>query len=248
MADDWEDDDWESMPAAPSAVAGSQHDDEVPGDWDDEDAEVENEPISTAAAPKPSAPMKASKRIANALKEKEAAETAAARERAIQREKQLAEMDTTARKLEMQKIVEEADLDNARNLFMGQNSGADKFDAPLAEKTLDSMQPKTDQDFMEYASLFTDKCRKFNSDPRRTSRYLLFVKEVMRGLTADLGVDDAKEIATHMNTISNMKLEEFKKAKGGAKKKSSKKAAVKVDRAQDDMYESYSHDLDDAFM
>lgn len=248
MADDWEDEKWETAPAVLPTPSRSQRENDVPDDWDDEDADDSEEPVVAAAAPKPPALMKSSKRIANALKEKEAAQREAARERAMQREKELAEMDEASRKLEMQKIVEEADLDNARDLFMGTNAGGDSSRLPPAGDTLDTMMPKTEQDLSEYASMLTEKCRKFNLDPRRATRYVVFVKDVMRGLTMDLGADDAKEIATYMNTISNVKLEEFKKAKGGAKKKTSKKATVRVDRADSDMYGSYHDELDDAFM
>jgi Translation initiation factor eIF3 subunit len=71
---------------------------------------------------------------------------------------------------------------------------------------------------------------------------VFFVKEVMRGLTVDLGPDDAKDLAAHMNIISNLKLEEYKKAKGGAKKKVSKKTAVRVDRNDTDMLDSSYRD------
>lgn len=245
MADDWEDDDWES--AQTPAVAGGGKT-AAPDDWDDEDSVPVPAAAEAAAAPKPSAPMKQSKRLALALKEKEAAEQAAAVERAIRREKELAAMDESARKMEMQKIVEESDLDNTRELFMGGEKSAGAAFGPPVGDTLHSLDPKTDAELARYANLLVEKCRKFNKDPRRTARYMVFVKEVVRGLTADLDADDAKEIATHMSTISNVKLEEVKKARGG-KKKTSKKANIRVALDQeDDMRNGSYADEYDEFM
>lgn len=246
MADDWEEDDWESapVPAAPGGKPATA----APDDWEDEDTVPEAAPADVAAAPKPSAPMKQSKRLALALKEKEAAAQKVASERAMRREQELQAMDEAQRKLEMQKIVEEADLDNARDLFMGGGSAAQKKVTPSEGDTLHSLHPSTDAELARYAKLLTDKCRKFNKDPRRTARYMVFVKEVVRGLTVDLDAEDAKEISTHMNTISNVKLEEVKKARGG-KKKASKKANIRVALDHDDDMRDASYaDEYDEFM
>jgi translation initiation factor 3 subunit J len=248
MADDWEEDDWEAAPApAPSASGAAAA---LAEDWEDEDSAPVAAAAEVAAAPKPSAPMKQSKRLAQALKEKEAAVQAAATERAMRREVELAAMDDAARKLEMQRIVEEADLDNARELFMGRDKppvGA-AADAPAGDN-LDTLNPPTDAELARYAIMLTDKCRKFNRDPRRTARYMVFVKEVVRGLTADLDAEDAKDVATHMSTISNVKLEEVKKARGG-KRKAPKRAAVRVALDQDDDMQgsSYADNEYDEFM
>jgi translation initiation factor 3 subunit J len=252
MGDDWEDDDWHaSAPALPASAPGAVRgggavaavvEAAAPDDWEDEDAGVQEEPAAAAAAPRAPAPMKQAKRLAQALKEKEALELEAARARAIAREKKLAEMDDAAKKLEMQRIVEEADLDNARDLFGADDTTTGAPAGMPVGENLVTMHPKTEEELAKYAAMFTEKCCKFNADLRRTARYVFFVKEVMRGLTADLGPDDAKDLAAHMNIISNLKLEEYKKAKGGAKKKVSKKTAVRVDRNDTDMLDSSYRD------
>jgi translation initiation factor 3 subunit J len=241
MADDWAEDDWESAPA-PAALGGGAALD----DWEDEDIGPAAEPADEAAAPKPSAPMKPSKAKALALKEKENAELALVRERALAREKRLAEMDDSARKLEMQRLVEESDLEHAKDLFMG---GEDRKapHAPAGDN-LHTFSPITDADLAKYAGMIAEKCATFNKDKRRTARYMVFVKEVVRGLTDDLNADDAKELATHMSTISNLKLEESKKARGG-KKKVPKRTAIRVERDDDDNLEaSYDAGGYDDFM
>lgn len=245
MADDWEEDDWESAPVPAPGAAG----DGAPDDWEDEDAAPESAPSVAAAAPKPSAPMKQSKRIALALKEKERAEQAAATERALKREAEMAAMDENSRKMAMQKIVEESDLENARDLFMGGGETNSRSTSGGPGDNLHSMTPATPEELAKYAAMLTDKCRKFNKDKRRTARYMVFVKDVMRGLCVDLDAEDAKELATHMSTISNVKLEESKKARGGGKKKPSKKANVRVgfDRA-DDIRDDYADDGMDDFL
>lgn len=243
MAEDWEDDDWESTPApAPTAANAS-----APDDWEDEDVEPAVAPALAAAAPKPSAPMKQSKRIALALKEKERAEQAATVERALKREAEMSAMDEASRKMAIQKIVEESDLENTRDLFMGGGESKSRMLPGEDGETLHTMNPTTPEELAKYASMLTEKCRKFNKDKRRTARYMVFVKEVVRGLCVDLDAEDAKELAMHMSTISNVKLEESKKARGGGKKKTSKKANVRVglDRA-DDIRDDYANDgLDD---
>lgn len=244
MADDWEDDDWESAPTP----ALSKPPTEAPNDWEDEDAEPEQAPVQVAAAPKAPAPMKQSKRIALALKKKEEAEREEAIQRLQAREKRLAEMDAASRKLEMQKLVEEADLDNARNLFMdnGSRSSLSKDHIPPDLENLHTMNPSTDEELTRYAKMLTEKCQKFNKDPRRTARYMVFVKDVFRGLSADLGPDDVKELATHMNTISNVRRDEYKKSKGQKKKPPKKTTAVRVD--VDDLADTTYADEYDDFM
>lgn len=236
----WDDEDWEAPSAAaplPITVGGGPE-----GTWDDEDVSEEGE---EEVLKKPSAPMKPSKALKLALKAKEAEEQRLETERLLERERNLSAMSAIERKMEEQRIIEEADLENARDLFMDGKAGRGDS-APPAEPTLDNFKPVTDEDFKKFATMIGDRCAELNSNPRRTLRYVTFVKDVIRGLTKDLGPDDAKDLSTFMGLLSNEKRDEFKKSKG-IKKKASKKAHVRVDRA-DDMRENDYDDFADDFM
>lgn len=240
---DWLDDDWDADAApAPAATAASGA---VPDSWADEDMSEEETPAAKQVqAP---AAMKPSKARALAMKERERKEMEAAAERRRAHEARLAEMSAVERKMEQQRIVEEADLDNARDLFGG-GTGGKTDDAPKAD-TIDTLEPQADADFDKLAAMIGTKCRAYNTNPRRTLRYLNFVKSVTRELTRDLGPDDAKDLASFMGVLSNEKLAASKRAKGGKKKAPSKKSHVKVDRA-DDMGDGQYDDYDefDGFM
>lgn len=226
----WDDDDWEN--------SQPELNNEPLGDWDDEDVAEEAEP----ELKKPSAPMKPKKALERALKEKEDLEQKREVERILTREKELAEMSAVERKLRQQQIVEEADLESAKDLF----SAAVPTNMPSSEPTLDTFEPVTDVDYTQFARMIGERCCALNDNPRRTGRYVEFIKSVMRILTRDLGPDDSKDLSTFMGLLSNEKRDEFKRSKG-IKKKPNKKASVRVDRA-DDVRDNGFDDLADDFM
>lgn len=235
----WDDEDWDAPGVPPPLPVGGGRE----GNWDDEDAS-EDEPEAEVLK-KPSAPMKPSKALKLALKAKEVEEQRLETERLLEMERKLNAMSAVERKMEEQRIVEEADLDNARDLFMDGKAGKSDM-VPPAEPTLDDFKPVTDDDYKKFATMIGNRCADLNSNPKRTLRYVTFVKDVMRALTKDLGPDDTKDLSTFMGVLSNEKREEFKKSKG-IKKKNNKKANVKVDRA-DDMREDAYDDFADDFM
>lgn len=237
----WDDDDWEDTPA-PLAPAGHPITGGAGlGDWDDEDAESEPEaPVKIAPAP-----MKPSKARAKALKEKEDEERQKEIARVLAREKEMEEMSSVERKMREQQIVEAADLENAKDLFMG-GSGEQGSKVPTGEPTLDTFQPSTDAEYSKFAKMISERCCKLNTNPRRTGRYVDFIKEILRGVTKDLGPEDTKDLSTFVGLISNEKRDEQKKSRG-IKKKTNKKTHVRVDRA-DDMRETTYDDFADDFM
>lgn len=227
----WDDEDWDETEVVPTTTPT--------GDWDDEDEEPEQEP----ELKKPSAPMKPKKALEQALKAKEAEERKREVERIKEREEELAQMSEMERKMRQQQIVEEADLENAKDLFSGGSLKAGT--EPSAEPTLDTFQPVTDADFEKLAQMIGKRCAQYNNNPRRTSRYVDLIKHIMRAVTKDLGPDDVKDLSTYMGLLSNEKRDEFKKAKG-VKKKVNKKASVRVDRASDlrtDAYDDFADDF-----
>lgn len=226
----WDDEDWDDS----QVVAGS----EPLGNWDDEDAEEEPEPDYK----KISAPMKPKKALDRALKEKEEEERQREVERILAREKAVAEMSATERKRHQQQLVEDADLETARDIF----SGVVLSDTPTTDPTLDTFEPVTDADYAKFAEMVGERCAKLNDNVRKTGRYVEFIKTAMRIMTRDLGPDDAKDLSTFMGLLSNEKRDEFKRSKG-VKKKTNKKVSVRVDRA-DDVRDNGFDDLADDFM
>lgn len=235
---DWEDDDW-NAPGEPQPS-------EALGDWDDEDmgggaaaAEVE------AAAKKSSAPMRPKKALAKALKQREEEERAKEAAALRAREQELEAMGAVERKLKMQKIEEAADMENTKDLFSGGNFKAGKSAPPSTEATIDTFQPTTDADFKKLAAMLGQRLCPFNNNPRRTGRYVQFLKHVFRSLTADLNADDTNDLSTFLGVVSNEKRDEQKRSRG-IKKKGNKKAVVKVDRADDvrsDRYDDFADDF-----
>lgn len=236
----WDDEDWETDPAPGPAPVLPVGGGAGLGNWDDEDASEEEEVVLK----KPSAPMKPSKARALALKKKEEEEQRQEAERALAREKELQELSAMERKMREQQIVEASDLENAKDLFMdGDAKAAMK---PPAEPTLDTFKPVSDEDYKKFATMVGDRCGELNDNPKKTLRYVNFVKDVIRGLTKDLGPDDAKDLAAFTGLISNEKRDEFKKSKG-FKKKTNKKTHVRVDR-EGDMRNNDFDDFADDFM
>lgn len=240
----WEDEDWES-PSAPEPMpsyggGAGGGDTQGLGDWDDEDASEEEEVVLK----KPSAPMKASKARKLALQKKEEEEMRLQTEKLLARERRMNEMSALERKMEQQRIVEEADMDNARDLFMDGVGGQVDTGAPV---TLENFKVETPADYKKFAEMIGNRCADLNTNPKKTLKYVGFVKDVMKIMVRDLNVDDVKDLSSYMGLLSNEKREQFKKAKGIKKKSNNKKVHVRVDRA-DDMREDPFDDFADDFM
>ena len=224
----WDDDDWEAEPSASTAAPAPAP--TFKGSWEDEDLSEEEE----AKPKKPSgpAPMKPSKARALAMKQREVKEAAA-------REARLAAMNAAERKAEMQRIVEDADLDNARDLFSAGTEDIKAAVKSMKVTTIENMEPKTPADYTKLAEMIGKRCRKLNTNPKKTYQYMEFTKQLIRECTKDLNADDAKDLSTFMGLISNEKREAFKRSKGHKKKNTSKKH-VKVERG--DAYDDGMHD------
>ncbi|PXF40919.1 Eukaryotic translation initiation factor 3 subunit J [Gracilariopsis chorda] len=231
-----DDDDWDAHPPpAPTFHASSN----ALGNWDDED-QSDDEQIELKKAP---APMKPSKLRAKALKEKEDQQRQREVQRVLARQKELDEMDAVQRKIRQQQIVEEADLENAKELFMV--AAPSDAMAPPSQPTLDDFKPQSDADFSKFARMMGDRCAALNDNPKRSARFMHFIKEMLRVAVKDLGPDDTKQLSTFVGVLSNEKRDEFKRAKG-IKKKSNKKSHVRVDKAtdmRDDVYDDFADDF-----
>eukprot|EP00246_Nothoceros_aenigmaticus_P013567 TRINITY_DN4749_c0_g1_i3.p2 TRINITY_DN4749_c0_g1~~TRINITY_DN4749_c0_g1_i3.p2 ORF type:complete len:218 (-),score=47.99 TRINITY_DN4749_c0_g1_i3:1525-2178(-) len=196
MDDDWDADDF--VPAAPlvsklepnvNLWAGEDAgEEEVKASWEDED-----KPKAILAPARPKAEKK---------KEKEKPSDSKGKKVGIVDER-LA--DPVAEKLRQQRLVEEADYQATTELF-GQTK--------QEHQTLESLIPKSEEDFLEYAELLALKLKPFE----KSYHYLTLVKSLVRLSVTSLKAADAKEVASTLTVIANEKLKVEKDSAG--KKKS----------------------------
>ncbi|KAJ8908412.1 hypothetical protein NDN08_005121 [Rhodosorus marinus] len=209
--------------------------------WDDEEEEEEPEEAPPAEPTQMSARKKKDKDLQAKIKEREERE---AQYRAAQRKQELnlEGLTDAEKKLARQKLVEDADFQNAKDMFMDGDSSDVKPET--GTETLDGMSPKGSKELKKYSDLLVPKLIMVMDSNVRSHR-LQFLKDVLRGATADLSVDDTKELSSHLNVISNEKIQVLKgpQAKKG---KAKKKTTVKMERSQ--VLDAYVDDEFDGFL
>lgn len=237
----WDDEEWDTEKStAPSSFMPGPPGATVAASWDDEDQPDEKKTVLK----KKSAPMKPAKQRAKALKEKEEKERQKEIEKILNHQKELDKLDAIQKKLREQQLVEEADLQHAKELFMV-GDASEGMGGPKSELTLDSFKPVTPEDYSKFAKMLGERCAEMNQNPKKTNRYIEFVKEMLRVVVKDLGLDDTKSISTFVGLLGNEKREEFKRSRG-IKKKVSKKTNVRVDKMNDmreDVYDDFADDF-----
>ncbi|KAA8498537.1 Eukaryotic translation initiation factor 3 subunit J [Porphyridium purpureum] len=234
---DWEADDFEVKPVLqPAAVKAT---------WDEEDQESEEEVAAPAAASAPasahesavngseaesSKPKSRKQLLEEKIKLREAEEARKARDKADALEKELEGLSVAERRARMQEMVEKADLENAKDLFMDAAPDDDE-DADPDEPTLDNIALKTSKDDEKFVKLLVEKISPLYH-PRRPERYMNVLKSILREGTGELDADDVKDLASTCNVLANEKLK-AKSAAQGKKKKTAKKTHIMVDRDDD---------------
>mmetsp|Transcript_5798 Transcript_5798/g.17322 ORF Transcript_5798/g.17322 Transcript_5798/m.17322 type:complete len:231 (+) Transcript_5798:173-865(+) len=228
----WDDEDYE-----PPTI-----DENVKAAWDDEDAEESSkeEPAPQPAVAKVDTVAKKKKKELEAkIKEKEEKE-AALLEAKKKEQEELDKLQGVEKKLRMQKMVEESDFQNARDIFMDGAAGNDQ----LGEESIDAMNPKGEDELKRFGGILTKKLLAVQEANTRL-QFNKFVKELLRSLSAEMTADDLKEMGTHINVLSNEKLQAMK-GPGVKKTKGKKKATVKIERSQ--VMDAYVDDDFDDFM
>ncbi|XP_020698537.1 eukaryotic translation initiation factor 3 subunit J [Dendrobium catenatum] len=226
--------DWDEEEFEPKVLGIKKE--QTKGLWDDEDVDEEDvkeswedEEDDTAKAPKKESVAEkkiVSKTTKDAGKKVKPSETKTIKEADV-----LA--DPVAEKLRQQRLVEEADYKSTTELF------ARKGD----EKSLDNFIPKSENDFMEYAELLSQKIRSYE----KSFHYIGLLKAVMRHSMTSLKTADAKEIASSVTAIANEKLKAEKEANVGKKKQGAKKKQLHVDKPDDDMVSATYDDAADDY-
>ncbi|OIT40232.1 PREDICTED: eukaryotic translation initiation factor 3 subunit J-like [Nicotiana attenuata] len=188
--------------------------------WDDEDAEDNDikesweDEDETTPAPKPEPPVE---KVSN----KPAAKSREEKGKEVLVDREEVPLDPVAEKLRQQRLVEEADYRSTTELFA--KKGGD-------DKTLDSVIPKSESDFAEYAELISHKLRPYE----KSYHYIGLLKDVMRLSMTALNGQDTNEVSKCVNAISNEKIKEEKEANTNKKKIGAKKKQLQVGRADDD--------------
>jgi len=135
-------------------------------------------------------------------------------------------LDPVAEKLRQQKLVEESDYQNAKDMFGGVGDKRSQKD----EENLDinTFQPSSEAEFERFAVAITKRLSTLES----SGLYISFLKSLIRQLCTPLTrVEDCKEISAVLNVIVNDKLkaekEKTKPKKKGGGATSGKKPNVK---------------------
>lgn len=145
-------------------------------------------------------------------------------------------LDPVAEKLRQQRLVEEADYKSTTELFAGtSDEKSNKI------KSLDNIIPKSENDFLEYAELVSQRLRLHE----KSYHYIGLLKAVMRLSMTSLKASDAKEVASSITAIANEKLKAEKEANAGKKKTGLKKKQLHVDKPDDDLVVNAYDDIDD---
>jgi translation initiation factor 3 subunit J len=127
----------------------------------------------------------------------------------------LEEESTIDDPLNRRKLQEEADLDNAKDVFAGTTSTLQKGET----LSLDTFQPKTATDFDDYANALGEKFKTFQNH----KQYPAFVKLLVKNAIAALDVEDLKAVSATVTVASNEKIKQEREAEKGKKKVSTKK-------------------------
>ncbi|CAN1235853.1 Eukaryotic translation initiation factor 3 subunit J, partial [Linum perenne] len=204
-------------------------DNDIKESWEDED---EDKPLPVT---KPSPEKVTKKPVAKPAKGK-----------TVEPVKEEPPLDPVAEKLRQQRLVEEADYRNTKELFGSSND----------EKNIDNFIPKSESDFVEYAELISNKLRQHE----KSYHFIPLLKSVMRLSMTSLKAADAKDVASSITAIANEKLKAEKEANAGKKKTGwssasllrlfmsragGKKKQLHVDKPDDDMVVKGYDALDD---
>uniref|UniRef100_A0A8D8RPD0 Eukaryotic translation initiation factor 3 subunit J n=1 Tax=Cacopsylla melanoneura TaxID=428564 RepID=A0A8D8RPD0_9HEMI len=229
--------DWESnYTPTVNKWEGEDEDDDVKDSWDADDAEEEEK--------KPVEPTKpGAKKPKNKLEEKIAEREAKAKLERELLQKRLTENPITkemtpeeklAEKLRRQKLVEDSDLENTKELL-----GVTDI------SSIDAMDPETKSEFEKFESTLSKKITFY----AKSEHFASLVEDLTRNLCVHLPSADIRKIKMGLDNmyIEKSKMEKGDKPKKGGKGKGKAKLRLEGDGAMLDEYAAYSIDdqLDD---
>jgi len=219
--DDWESEDFDPTTAIGKNAAavtdkwdGEDEDDDVKDNWEDDDEEKEKEADAAPKAYQKPKKKPLAERIAEKNRAKEEAEKAAKAER-----KELTPAEKLAEKIRLQKIQEEADLKNAKELF-----GV----GDLPPKGIDSMLPETKEEFDAFADALKAKITFFES----SAQYGAFMEKLINDISVSLPVDVIKKVGISLNQLYHEK-DRIRKEAAKNKNKKKQKATIRYEKNDD---------------
>ncbi|XP_065225471.1 eukaryotic translation initiation factor 3 subunit J-like [Planococcus citri] len=235
---DWDSENFEPTPIASSATSkwvGEDEDDNIKDNWEDEEDSRKDEPQKKSAQSK-----KPKSRLDEAIEERERRE----RERKSKLRSELEkEIDTTnmtpeevaAEKLRRQKLIEEADLELAKETLGFEDESC----------FLDGLNPTTKEEFVTFKDAICKKILSF----KKSEHFSVFMEEFIKDVSADLTSNELKKLKMNMDNMFNEKVKVEKNEKG---KKAKGKGKAKIRVEQNDMvydeYSAYTIDEYDDFM
>ncbi|XP_028416953.1 eukaryotic translation initiation factor 3 subunit J-like [Dendronephthya gigantea] len=222
-----------------------EDDDELKENWDDEEeendklAESQTEPKAVVVVKKKKSTVKQKILEKEEKRREEMLRKAEMREQEGEDDEDDEEsiFSSLEDKLAKQKLVEESDLQVAKDLF-----GGDAI-TEGGKKTIDTFKPTSKEEFSELAKMLTEKLSEFES----SVEYPGFLEVLLRDLASGMEVEDVKKLANALNALATEKQKAQKPVKG---KKKGRKAvlggSVKGTKGVDvEDYSTYRDEFDD---
>ncbi|KNC87689.1 hypothetical protein SARC_00197 [Sphaeroforma arctica JP610] len=212
-----------------------EEDDGVKDAWD-ADSDTENNPAVTETKTTVTTTKK-KKGLKQILKEKEEKKQKELEEKMAQAE---LEADPEDEKRQRQILVEQADLDLAKDMFGGVEDTPVAVKEKVDENSIDKANPRNRSQFDKFAKNISARLRQYEDTPF----YLSMVEQIAKELTENLDYEDTRKVAQILNVSANDKQRiEKEKKKGGKKKKG---ATMKMERGNDDGSRGrFENDMDD---
>ncbi|XP_044735352.1 eukaryotic translation initiation factor 3 subunit J [Chrysoperla carnea] len=236
MDEDWDSENFEAKSVLPNVPVvankweGEDEEDEVKESWEDEEEEKRDvEKVEVKSKPKPK------KALADKIAEKERQRLEELERKQKERESEMTLEEKLAEKLRRQKLQEESDLQLAKETF-----GINVVNE--STKSLDSMNPQTQEDFIEYADAISKRVQTFNKSPE----YVTFVEDLIRNICVSLSSTDLKKLKTTIDTIFQEK-QKVEKGEKSKKNKGKGKAKLKIEGDNSHLneysvYQDYDYD------
>jgi len=236
MADDWESADFDPVikPKGQDKWEGEDEEEDLKASWEDSEEEGDKEKADEGDEVK-ATQRKKKKKLADILAEKEAKrkEEIDKKRAEVERIKNSTPEEKLQEKLKQQRLQEESDLQNAKELFGETMSSIDTA-------VFNSIALETREDYNSFRRAIVDKIK--NSENK--SHHAMFVEDLCRELCTNMDGDDIKKIGATLSALYNEKLKASKPAKGKKKKGSSLKKDKEGDYEvvygyQDGLYDDF---------
>jgi len=209
------DDEWDADGFQPGKVEptdkweGEDEDDDIKDAWDKSDSEDDISKDSNNEENKITK-TKPKKKLADKIAEREALKE---KERAARAP--LTEEEKLAEKLRLQKLEENANIQQLRDM------------CGLKENKIDSLVPVTKEDFDQFGKAISEKISAFST----SEHYSDLVENITKDVCVDLNTASLKKLKLHIESLHSAKLKEEKASK--SKKSVGKGKSVKMDLEKD---------------